>query len=104
MPIVETSQILNLIYSAARDHNEVAEGESQLDMSPDSVFFGTGGQLDSLMLISLVVGIEDRIQEEFEVSLDLANEKAMTQTPQAFRTFGSLAAHISDLLKEISNG
>jgi len=104
MPNVETPQVLELIYAAVRDQNEVDSGENQIEQSPDTVLFGTGGKLDSLMFISLIVAIEDVVQEKFDVALSLADERALTQTPQVFRTLGSLASHISDLLTEGDDG
>lgn len=61
---------------------------------------GRGAVLDSLGLVTLIVDLEQRIEDEFGASLTLANERAMSQVNSPFRSVGSLAEHVHGLLLE----
>jgi acyl carrier protein len=61
---------------------------------------GKGSVLDSLGLVTLIVDLEQRIEEEFGESLTLANERAMSQVSSPFKSVGSLADHVHGLLLE----
>lgn len=57
--------------------------------------FGRNGILDSLALVTLIVTLEQRIEDKYGVSISLADEKAMSQTSSPFRTIASLAHYAS---------
>ena len=90
-------RILNIVFKALDELNE------QLTKSTKTVLFGNNGQLDSLGLVSLLVIIEQNIEDEFDVSITIADERAMSQKHSPFRTIGTLADYIDMLLKEIQN-
>ena len=60
--------------------------------------FGAGGYLDSLSLVSLVVSVEEKIEQKFDMPLILADEKAMSQKRSPFATIGSLTAYVESLM------
>ena len=70
----------------------------QLNYSPEAVLFGSGGNLDSLGLVSLLVIIEQNIEEEFDTNITIADEKAMSQKNSPFRTVSALIDYIELLL------
>ena len=98
------NQILRLIFSAVDEINQQLAKDQQLERSIDTVLFGRSGKLDSLGLVNLIVATEQKIEEEFEVVITIADEKAMSQKHSPFKTIGSLADYISLLLKEGENG
>jgi len=69
----------------------------------DTTIYGNDSRLDSLGLVNLLVTIEQNIEDEFDASLTLADERAMSQKHSPFRTIGSLADYIDMLLKEELN-
>ena len=83
--------------------NRQLENEHQLEKSTNTVLFGEDGKLDSLGLINLVVAVEQNIEDEFDVTITLADERAMSQETSPFRTVGSLADYIEMLLEEKLN-
>ena len=89
--------ILNIVFKALDELNE------QLIKSTKTVLFGNNGQLDSLGLVNLLVIIEQNIEDEFDVSITMADERAMSQKHSPFRTIGTLADYIDMLLNEIQN-
>jgi acyl carrier protein len=66
----------------------------------DLHIFGSEGLLDSMGLVNLVVALEERIQDEYDVPITIADERAMSQNKSPFRTIGSLADYIEKLLCE----
>ena len=96
----QDTKVLNLIYDAIDEVNQQLPPGQPLEKSPDTVLFGKSSRLDSLGLVNLVVGIEQRVGDEFGVAVMLANEKAFSQKSSPFRTVGSLAEYVDALLKE----
>ena len=95
--------IENLIITSVKEINEQLPQEQQLGQSTKTVLFGKDGKLDSLGLVTLLVIIEQNIEEEFDVSITIADERAMSQKHSPFRTLGSLVDYIEMLLEEKLN-
>ena len=92
-----------VIMNSIEEINRQLENEHQLEKSTNTVLFGEDGKLDSLGLINLVVAVEQNIEDEFDVTITLADERAMSQENSPFRTVGSLADYIELLLEEKLN-
>lgn len=99
-----SEQILQVVFSAVDDINQLLPPEKNLEKSKDTVLFGNGGNLDSLGLVNLIVATEQAIEEELGEPITLADEKAMSQTNSPFKTIESLVNYISLLLDENGNG
>ena len=93
-------KIENLIITSVKEINEQLPQEQQLGQSSKIVLYGKDGKLDSLGLVSLLVIIEQNIEDEFDVSITIADEKAMSQKHSPFRTIGTLTDYIDILLKD----
>ncbi len=98
----ENQKVLNTIYRAIDDVNLQVDPASRLDKTPQTVLFGQSSKLDSFGLVSLIVAVEQGIQEEFGVAVTIADEKAFSQKNSPFRTIGSLSEYITLLLGEKS--
>ena len=61
---------------------------------------GSDSEIDSLGLVSLIVVIEDAINTEFDVSITLADEKAMSQRISPFKTLDTLSNYVISLLQK----
>ena len=96
-------KILNLIYVTLDEYNEHVSDELQLEKLSDTKLFGQGSSVDSLGLINLIVAVEQNIEDKFDVTITLADERAMSQENSPFRTVGSLAVYIELLLEEKLN-
>ena len=92
--------IENLIITSVKEINEQLPQEQQLGQSTKTVLLGKDGKLDSLGLVTLLVIIEQNIEDEFDVSITIADERAMSQKRSPFRTIGTLADYIDMLLRE----
>ena len=92
--------IENIIINAVKEINERLPKEQQISKTSKTVLFGKDGQLDSLGLVNFLVTIEQNIEDEFDVSITIADERAMSQKHSPFRTIGTLADYIDMLLIE----
>ena len=90
----------NILYPAIEEINETLDENEQLVKSPDTVLFGDGSLLDSIGLVNFIVTTERIVEEVTSKSVTLANEKAFSRRQSPFRTVGTLADYIEELLKE----
>ena len=94
------AKITALILAQAAELNEQLPHKIPLEEGEAAPLFGEGGVLDSIALVTLIVAIEQALEDELEVVLTLADEKAMSQQHSPFRTVGSLAAYIQQRIAE----
>lgn len=64
---------------------------------------GSQSVLDSLGLVTLIVDIEQAVEDQFGVSITIANERAMSQTKSPFRSVQTLSEYVELLVKEQMN-
>ncbi len=100
------NDVLLLVYDALK---EVFDLQDTHFKKPDRIdeetrIYGSNEYLDSLGLVTLVISIEGRIREKFNVSIALATEKAFSQTKSPFRNVKSLTLYIEQLLQEKMDG
>lgn len=98
---------MNNIQEAIIEHiaefNSTLENPVDLEKGADSVLFGVGGTLDSVDFVSLVVDIEQMIEDRFGQVVGLSDARAMSQKNSPFRTVGTLTDYIESHLKEQGN-
>jgi D-alanine--poly(phosphoribitol) ligase subunit 2 len=93
-------KVSSIVFNVLREFNEIYEKQIPLQLGESIPLFGKEGQLDSLGLVSVVVSIEQALEDQMGVSIILADEKAMSQKTSPFRTAGSLIEYICNLLQE----
>lgn len=69
-------------------------------LTGDSVLVGPDSIIDSLGVVSLIVEVEQLVEAEHNVSVILANDKAMSAKNSPFRTVAVLAAHVVAMIEE----
>ena len=77
------------------------EFEETFELTLDSKLFGGDGPLDSMALVSLLVELEEYIEDEFAVAITLADEKAMSRKTSPFARVSYLIDYINE---KINNG
>ncbi|MEM7790568.1 MAG: hypothetical protein AAF546_04135 [Verrucomicrobiota bacterium] len=70
------------------------EIEALRNPTADSALYGNNGPLDSMALVNLIADLEDAISEQFDRSITLADEKAMSAYKSPFLDVKSLAKAI----------
>ena len=90
-------EIEEVILSALRNFNLARRPEMQLQVSADAALFGSDSALDSLGLVSLLIDIEDALNDR-GLEMTLSDARAMSQTRSPFRTVPALVAYIQETL------
>ena len=96
-------QVQRIVFDTIDEINEQLPQENQLIKAEDTILVGKNGELDSLGLVNLIVATEQRIEEELDISVTLADEKAMSQEVSPFLTVKTLMGYITQLLEKDSN-
>jgi len=68
------------------------------DLDAATEIFGKSSLLDSLGLVTMVMELEERLEEEHGVTVVLADERAMSRRSSPFRTLTSLVAYMEEQL------
>lgn len=92
-------KIVGLIYSSIDEINLQNGPDRQLSKTESTVIFGRDSILDSLGLVNLIVSLEELVNDELNVEITLADERAMSQESSPFRTVSTLAEYIINLLE-----
>ncbi|PDW04369.1 hypothetical protein [Candidatus Viridilinea mediisalina] len=100
MPLPTPETLLQIVLDGLREAIELSERPMPAQLEASTSLIGKQAVLDSLALVTLIVDLEQRLEEEFEVALTLADDRAMSQQHSPFRTVGSLAEYIGMLLAE----
>lgn len=81
----------------AMDNN----GSSNLQIfSPATRLLGREAVLDSMGLVNLIVEVEQRLEDIYDLTVVLADERAMSQKNSPFRSVETLADYICQLAEE----
>ena len=97
---MKIKKIEKIVFCAIDDLNQELSKGDRLGKSQDTILFGGNSKLDSLGLVNLIVAVEQNIEDEFDITITLADERAMSQKHSPFRTVRSLSDYIEKLLKE----
>ena len=90
--------IAGIIKDAIVELNEELDYDQLRAPNDATVLFEGDDSLDSLSLVSLIVDIEARVGDNFEVEVVLASEKAMSMKNSPYRNVGALTQFVLDEL------
>jgi len=97
---LDRETIARLVMSSL--HDVLSQKDQPLpDLANGAVhLIGQQALLDSLGLVTLIVDLEQRLEEDYGVALVLADEQAMAQRSSPFRTPQALTEYICLLIEE----
>jgi D-alanine--poly(phosphoribitol) ligase subunit 2 len=91
--VVNTDELVALIVAVVKELGDQDEVELPSNLTPATPLFGESGFLDSMSLVSLVVALEQSIEDKFGKPVSLADEKALSRRNSPYRTIGTLAEY-----------
>ena len=94
----ERALILNMILETVQAYCIENEITVNLELGEELKLFGGEGLLDSLGLVNLIVSIEEAIEDKFDKSIILADEKAMSRRTSPFSRVSYLVDYIFELI------
>jgi acyl carrier protein len=92
--------LVQLVVAGLREVLEQGDRPMPAALDESTSLVGKQAVLDSLALVTLIVELEQRAEEEYSVALTLADDRAMSQRSSPFRTVGSLVAYLEELIGE----
>lgn len=99
MNTITREEISGLVFESIDEYQEIYGKDIDLSRGEETrLFGGDQGALDSLGLVSLVVKIEEDVEEEFDVSISLTSEKAMSRRTSPFARIEYLIDYIEELI------
>jgi acyl carrier protein len=91
-------KIFELVKTSLEELNEELDYGSLRNVTWETSIAGGESSIDSLSLVTLVVGLETKIEKTFNKKILLADEKAMSTRNSPFRSMGSLVDFIAERL------
>jgi acyl carrier protein len=99
---MQRAEVVKEIYRALERANALRPTDAQLPCVEETILYGAGAGLDSLGLVSLILDVEEAVNEKTAGGLVLADAKAMSQRHNPFRDVRSLADHVMGRLSEVN--
>ncbi|HEU4530369.1 MAG TPA: hypothetical protein VFR59_04255 [Steroidobacteraceae bacterium] len=93
-----TDELVQMISAATRELATEQGIEVPQSLDANTRLFGEGGLLDSMALVSLVIAVEQALEDKYSVAVALADEKALSQRSSPYRSIGTLAAYAAQEL------
>lgn len=93
-------RIEKIVIDTLLELNEELELKSLAVPTLKTKLYGASSELDSLALVSFIADLEEKVSEEFNKDIVLADEKAMSQKTSPFRNVETLSLYIKSLLEE----
>jgi acyl carrier protein len=95
------AEIVTLVISEL--HNLLSQEDEPLldNVGEDTALIGRRSVLDSIGLVTLIIDLEQRLEEQYSISLALADDRAMSQKNSPFLTVQSLTDYICSLIEEV---
>lgn len=91
-----TQTIIDVAHKVMRELPE----EERRTVTDNSTLLGADSVFDSLNFVSFILDLEQTVCQKKNVTIALADERAMSQPTNPFQTVGTLTAYISMLLAE----
>jgi acyl carrier protein len=92
------NQILQAIYDTLEEVNRQLPDDQQMQKLPDTIVVGDNGALDSLGVINFLIALEDRLSRETGNTINLLDEKIISESDGPLKTIGRLHEYIESRL------
>ena len=92
-------QLVELVVATIKDF-AICDQVTFETINETTHLFGVEGLLDSIGLVSVVLDVEQQINDRLEIPISIADDRAMSQKHSPFRTVGSLADYVLTLIEE----
>ena len=96
----DRTQIAAIVLETLRNLGEDLDLEKLKEAGEQTRLFGAKSALDSMNLVSFIADVEERIADEMEIEIVLANQSAVSRTHSPFRKVSSCIDYIMELINE----
>lgn len=95
-------QILEIVLSTLHELGEDLDNSELQNADESTRLFGAKSPLDSMNLVNFIAEVEDRLSDDFEIEITLANQSAMSRTHSPFRRVSACVDYIIELIADSS--
>lgn len=101
--MIERKDAYEIVLASLQEVFEQTGMTPPASVGEDTVLVGADAALDSLGVVQLIVEVEQRVEQNHDISVTLANDKAMSARNSPFRTVGVLADHVVATAQEAAS-
>lgn len=95
---MQQQEAVELITNAFRQF--LGPGNEAVAVDENTRLVGGKTLLDSAALVSLIVEVEQQVEDRYDVTITIADDRAISQETSPFRTVKSLAEYVVKLYEE----
>ncbi len=95
----QRERVHGLVVAAITELNQQLPPGERAGTEADSPLFGADGPLDSLGLVNLIVGVEEKLSQAYGCAPNLADEALLNAAENPFRRVASLVDYITTTLE-----
>ena len=96
---MDRQEVVEIVCQTVREFASRIPGAPEV-IDENTRIFGSKGFLDSLMLVSAVLDIEQQVNDRYNVSIELADDRSVSQERSPYRSVSSLTDYILTLAAE----
>jgi len=96
----DVSALREVVFQALAELNRMRPAGKRIPKQMDAALFGPGGPLDSMDLVNLIVGVEQKCEELLALSLNLSDPALMVEGRTPFASVGHLVECLASLLAQ----
>lgn len=100
MSALSRDQIAESVLRAIDNLNPQLPDDRQVERSLTAKLFGREAPLDSLGLVNFIVAVEEQLSDDFDLTITLANEKAMSRKTSPFRSVDVLLDFVMEMIAD----
>ena len=91
-------QLSAIIKEAIDELNSLRQDQPPVDFAEQTPLYGADSPLDSVDLVNLLIAIEEKLEDELDVNLVIANEKALSMKHSPFQSIRTLHDYLAEEL------
>jgi acyl carrier protein len=92
--VSERERVYALVAAAITELNQQLPPGARAGTEPESALFGADGPLDSLGLVNLIVGVEEKISQAYGHAPNLADEALLNTAESPFGCVAALVDYV----------
>jgi len=96
--MITYNEIIEIIFKSIDEIN--LQNDTNLSKDENTKLFGSESELDSLILVNLIVDLETTLSNDYELDISLTDDRAMMREVSPFDSIKSLAEYIDELICE----
>lgn len=94
----DRNQLTKIILQTLHELGQDLEKPELQAADENTRLFGARCELDSINLVNFIADVEERISDEFNIHLILANQSAMSRNHSPFRRVSSCIDYVMELI------